>query len=251
MSRAEGLDEGQPLRADVDADHLVSERGGDLHGVVTEAAGRADHGDPPAREDVVLEQLLDRAVRGEPAAGQRGLFVADAVGQLDQRLPVHAELLGEGAHDPLGLRAVARVAAQAVLAGAAPEAAAGAPEAEDDPVADRHVALGAGAELGDDADALVPQRHAGGQSVPVAAGDVQVRVAHARRAHPDQRLVVLRRGRRQVLDADLPLHESCCLHVNAPCVDASAHTSTRPIGSSMRCASGSTIMGRCGSRCSR
>ena len=161
--RAEGLDEGQPLRPDVDADDLVAEGAGDLDGVVAQPAGGADHGDAPTGEDVVLEQLLDRAVRREAAAGQRGLLVAHAVGQLHQRLGVDAELLREGAHDALGLGAVPGVAAQAVLAGAAPVAAAGAPEPEDDAVADRDVAVGARAELGDDADALVAERHAARQ----------------------------------------------------------------------------------------
>ena len=82
--RAERLDERQPLFADVDADDLVAEGTGDLHRVVAEPTGRADHCDSPTGEDVVLEQLLDRAVGGEAAAGQGGLLVADIVGQLDQ-----------------------------------------------------------------------------------------------------------------------------------------------------------------------
>ena len=54
---------------------------------------------------------------------------------------------------PLALRAVPRLAAEAVLARAAPVAAAGAAEAEDHAVADRHEPLGARAERLDDADA--------------------------------------------------------------------------------------------------
>ena len=57
----------------------------------------------PPGQHVVLEQLLHRAVRGEPAARERRLVVADAVGQLHERRRVHAEVLGERAHDALGL----------------------------------------------------------------------------------------------------------------------------------------------------
>ena len=175
-------------------------------------------------------------------------------GSFTSDLRVDAELLRERAHDAPGLGAVPRVAAQAVLARPAPEAAAGAAEPEDDPVADRDVAVGARAELGDDADALVAERHAGRQAVPVAAGDVQVGVAHPRRAHPDQRLVVPRRGRRQVLDLDLSLNESCCSHAMSPRVSVPSRPSMLrsvgrgPIvpsrGRSTRCHSRVTPSGR-------
>ena len=145
--RTERLDERQPLCPDVDTDDLVAERAGDLDRVVAESPGRTDHRHVPAGEDVVLEQLLDGAVCRQAAAGKRGLFVADAVGQLDQRLRIDAELLRERAHDALGLGAVSGLTAHAVLAGAAPVAATGAPEAQDDSVADRDVAVGAWAEL--------------------------------------------------------------------------------------------------------
>ena len=46
---AERADELEPLLADVDADHLVAERGGDLHRVVAEPAGGADDRDRAAR----------------------------------------------------------------------------------------------------------------------------------------------------------------------------------------------------------
>ena len=170
----------------------------------------------PTRKDVVLQQLLDRAVGGEAAAGERGFLVADAVGELDERLGVDAELLRERAHDALGLGAVARLAAQAVLACAAPVATTGPSEAQDHPVADRHVAVGAGAELLDDADALVAEGHVGRHTVPITACDVEVGVADAGRSHPDQRLLVPRCGRGQVLDPDLSLNESCCLHAMSP-----------------------------------
>ena len=58
--RAEGLDEVEPLRSDVDADHLVAEGGRELHGVVPEPAGRTDHGDGSTGNDVVVDQLLHR-----------------------------------------------------------------------------------------------------------------------------------------------------------------------------------------------
>ena len=60
MVRAEGSDELEPLLPDVDADHLVPERGGDLHGVVPEPAGGADDRDP-----------IDRAARRDPRASSR------------------------------------------------------------------------------------------------------------------------------------------------------------------------------------
>ena len=69
---------------------------------------------------------------------------------------------------------------QAVLAGAAPVAAAGAAEAEDHPVADGHEALGARPERLDHPDRLVADDRRL-HPVPVAAHEVEVGVAHARR----------------------------------------------------------------------
>ena len=90
---------------------------------------------------------------------------------------------------PLALGAMPRPAAQAVLAGAAPVAAAGAAEAEDHPIADRHEALGARPEGLDHADRLVTDRRRL-YPVPVAAHEVEVGVAHPGGADPHQRLVV-------------------------------------------------------------
>ena len=85
MLGAERLHEVEPLRADVDADDLVAERARDLDRVVPEPAGGADDRDRSTGEHVVVEQLLHRAVRGEAAARERRLVVAEAVGDLHQR----------------------------------------------------------------------------------------------------------------------------------------------------------------------
>ncbi len=82
--RPERADELQLLLADVDADDAVAEGRGQLDRVVAEPSGRADDGDAAPGLDVVVEQLLHRAVGGEPTAGQWGLVVTDAVGQHDQ-----------------------------------------------------------------------------------------------------------------------------------------------------------------------
>ena len=81
----------------------------------------------------------------------------------------------------LRLRAVPGLAREAVLARAAPVAAAGTAEAEDHPVADRRRTLGARPERLDDPDGLVPDRPGARHAVPVAACEVEVGVAHARR----------------------------------------------------------------------
>src|SRR5205807_8335057 len=109
--------------AGVDADDAIAERILQLNGVVPESAGGADDRNRTAGEDVVLPELLHRAVRRESATRERRLLVAHAVGQHDQRLRVHREILRERPDDSLRLRAVARLAAQAELAGTAPVAA--------------------------------------------------------------------------------------------------------------------------------
>ena len=210
---AQRLDELQPGRADVDADHLVAQRLGDLHRIVAQPASGADDGHPAARGHLVAEQLLHRPVGGEPAAGQGGLVVAHRFGQHHQRLGPHAELLGEGAHDPLGLRAVPGLAPQAELAGPAPETAAGAPEPEDHPVAHLAVALRARPQRLHHADGLVAQHLDARDTDPVAPGQVEVGVAHPRRGDADQRLLKARLRHRYVQNAQVAVNQSCCLHV--------------------------------------
>ena len=204
-------DERQAVLTDVDADHPVAERGRELDGVVAEAPGRADDRDGAARLHAVLAELLHRAVGGEPSAGERRLVVADVVGQLHQSGRVDRELLGEDAHHPLALSAVAGLAAQAVLAGAAPVAATGAAEAEDHPVPRGHEPLRARPERLDDADRLVAD-HRRLHPVPVASHQVEVRVADARRGDPHQRLVLGGNRDVDVLDPQRPVFDACSSH---------------------------------------
>src|SRR6185369_9557537 len=111
------------------------------------------------------------AVGGEATAGEGRLVVGELLRDDDERLRPHREVLGEGAHDRLALGAVPGLAAEAVLAGAAPVAAARATEPEDDAVADVHELVGARPELLDDADRLVAD-DLGLDAHPVAAGEV-------------------------------------------------------------------------------
>ena len=120
---AERLDELQPLLADVDAHHLVAEGRRDLDGVVAEAPGGTHDRHVTSRLDVVLEEFLDGAIRREAATAAPCFFITHRVRQFYERLGPHAELLSEGAIEALDLGAVARFAAQAELAGAAPVAA--------------------------------------------------------------------------------------------------------------------------------
>ena len=107
----------------VDAHHLVAEGRRDLDGVVAEAPGGTHDRHLASRLDVVLEEFLDGAIRREAATGESCFFITHRVRQFYERLGPHAELLSEGATEALGLGAVARFAAQAELAGAAPVAA--------------------------------------------------------------------------------------------------------------------------------
>ena len=185
--------------------------GQQLHGVVAEAAGRADDGDRSSRQHAVLQHLLHRAVRGEAAAGERRLGVGDAVGQDDEARRVHGELLGERAHHVLRLRAEAGLAAEAELARAAPEPAAAPAEADDHTIADLHEPVGAGSEVLDDADRLVPEArrlHA----VPVPAGEVQVGVADTGGGDAEQRLIDTRCRGIDVVDPELTVEDTCSLH---------------------------------------
>ena len=68
----------------------------------------------------MLQESLDRAVSREASASERRLLVTDTVGELHERLRPHAELLREGAHDPLGLGAVPGLTPKAVFTRAAP-----------------------------------------------------------------------------------------------------------------------------------
>src|SRR5262249_34981215 len=156
--RAERPDELEALRADVDPDDLVSERDRDLHGVVSEATGGADYGDGSARDDAVRKQLLHRAVRGEPAAGERRLAIAQAVWNLHQRGRPHRKVLGERPHEHPGVAAQSRAAGDALSARATPVPATGATEAENDAVADRDEPVGTRPERLDDPDSLVADR---------------------------------------------------------------------------------------------
>src|SRR5205085_11499064 len=103
----------------------------------------------------------------------------------------------------LGLRAQARASTEAVLARATPVRTAHAAEAEDHPIADRDVPLGAGPERFDDADALVPEAHRAGHAHPVAARAAEVGVTHARRAQVHARLVRQRLRHLDVADVQL------------------------------------------------
>ena len=208
---AERAHEVEACLADVDPDDAISETGQQLHGVVTEAAGRADDGDRSSRQHAVLQHLLHRAVRGEAAAGERRLGVGDAVGQDHEARRVHDELLGERAHHVLRLRAEARLAAEAELARAAPEPTAAAAEADDHAIADLHEPVGAGTEVLDDADRLVPEArrlHA----VPVPAGEVQVGVADTGGGDAEQRLIDTRCRGIDVVDPELTVEHTCSLH---------------------------------------
>ena len=208
----------EPLLADVDAHDPVAEGVQELHGVVAEAAGGAEHGDGAAGDHPVVEELLHRAVGGEPAAGERGLLVAECVGDDDEPGCVDDELLGEGAHDPAGPGAVAGPAGEAELARPAPVGAAGAAEPEDHPVADRDPAVGPGPEGLDHADGLVAEHPlaVGADPGPVAPGEVEVGVAHARGGDAHADLGLSRLGHVTVDDRDLTVDESCCLHVGPP-----------------------------------
>src|SRR5690606_10484768 len=148
---------------DVDPDHFVTERAGELHGVVTEAAGGADDGDAAAGGHVVLAELLHRAVRGEAAAGQWSFVVTDRIVHHDQRTGVHGELLGERAENRASLPAQAWFAAETVVARTAPVAATATAQAENDAIADVDEPFGAGAQRFDDADRLVAEHARGRQ----------------------------------------------------------------------------------------
>src|SRR5262245_3784944 len=187
--RAERPDELEALRTDVDPDDLVAERGRDLHGVVSEATSGADDGDRSARDDAVREQLLHRAVRGEPATGKRRLAVAQAVGDLHQRRRPYRKVLGERAHEHPGVDAQPRAAGDALPACATPVPATGAAETENDAVADRDEAVGARPERLDDPDSLVADRPDLGNPDPVAAREVEIGVADAGGAELHERLV--------------------------------------------------------------
>ena len=103
------------------------------------------------------------------------------------------------------------LAAEAVLAGAAPVAAAGTAQPEDHPVADRGEPLGARAELLHDADGLVADG-LGAHAVPVAPGQVQIGMADAGRGDPHQRMIRIRLRRIDFLDRDLAVLYPCRLH---------------------------------------
>ena len=172
----------ESLLADVDADDAVAERVRDLHRVVPEATGRADDRDGPSRRDAVGDELPHRAERGEATARERGFFVAELVRDAHERGRPHAHLLGEGAHERPRLGAEAWPAAEAVVARAAPVAAAHAAEAEDHAIADVDEPLGARAERVDDTDRLVAEGAHRRHAHPVTACEVEVGVAYARRA---------------------------------------------------------------------
>ncbi len=100
---------------------------------------------------------------------------------------------------------------EAVVAGAAPVAAAGAAETEDDPVADGDEALGPGAELLDDADGLVADG-LGPHPVPVAPGQVEVGVADAGGGDPHDGVVGFRYRAIDVLDEQFRVPDAHSLH---------------------------------------
>jgi hypothetical protein len=153
-SRAVGLDrdrrtkrarEVESFGADVDGDHAIAERPRDLYAVVTEPTRGAYHRDRPTGQHVVLEQSLDRAIRGEAATRERRFVITNGVGQLHQARCEHREVLGERAHDSLALRAVPGLSGEAPPARAAPIATSCAAEPRM-PVADLHGLLRAGAD---------------------------------------------------------------------------------------------------------
>jgi len=159
----------------------------------------------------VRQHLLHRAIRGEAAARERRLGVGDAVGQDDEAGRVRDELLGERAHHVLGLRAQARLAAEAELARPAPEATAAPAKADDHTIADLHEPLGAGTEGLDDADRLVSETrwlHA----VPVASGEVEVGVAHTGGGDAEECLIDTGFRSIDVVDAELTVDDARSLH---------------------------------------
>ena len=197
---------------DVHADDLVPEGGRHLDGVVAEPTGGADDGHRPAGHDPVLDELLDGAVRGEPAARQRGLEIVYGIGHLDERRRPDREVLGEGTEDRPCVRTVTRRSPEAVLAGAAPVRPARAAESEDDAVACADEALGLRTHGLDDADGLVPDEAHRPDGRPVPFGEMQVRVANARSGDVHESLVGLRFRDRQIVNPHAAVFVECRLH---------------------------------------
>ena len=105
---AERLHEIETLRTDVDADDLVAKRGRDLHGVVAESAGGADDRDRSARAVTWCASIFftaPYAVRPPQASGAS--LSPRLSGIFTKRRRPHREVLGEGAHERLGLHAAA------------------------------------------------------------------------------------------------------------------------------------------------
>jgi hypothetical protein len=154
----------------------------------------ADQGGLPQRQggaDRHRAGRRDDAALGEAGHGQEVLD-RRAVGTVQPRGAVHQR----ARQRPVGRR----LAQMGPPGGAHAALAAGGHEAEGDPIAGADVGHALPHRL-DDAGALVAEHGRPAAVAEVALGQVQIGVAHARRGHPHEHLVVAGRVEQQRLDA--------------------------------------------------